>query len=377
MTDFSRISLSYRVAGNAPGANIRGGNTPVADTPAASSSIVNASVAVPVRFMTFPGGEQHVWISGDVAGEGRTYSIDARIYSSAGVMNLLLVNDALRRIVGPRAVVELVLPYLPYARQDRVATAGESLSINVFCALINAMKLDRVVICDPHSLVGPALLDNVQVVDVGNYVRQVIEQTDGQVGGQVGEQVGGRAGEHAGELMDAAGRIALVAPDAGAHTRVEALGQAFGLPVVFCGKTRDSKTGRLSNPYVEGKVPDLPLLVVDDICDGGGTFAALAPVLRQHTDQSISLYVTHGLLTKGWAPLKDFARIYTAFPRDEAAWNPVNEAEPVLSEAVRCEAARREAARSEAALDEPPCRLTARIFVANPAQAAGANRPSF
>ena len=272
MTDFSRISLSYRDADNAP-------------------------IAIPMRFLTFPGGEQHVWLDGDIAGEGRSYSIDARIYSSAAVMNLLLVNDALRRLVGPRAGVELVLPYLPYARQDRVTTAGEPLSVKVFGALINAMKLDRVVICDPHSLAGPALLDNVQVTEVGNYVQAVI----------------GR--------MVARGPIALVAPDAGAHKRVEALGQAFGLPVVFCGKTRDARTGRLSRPYVEGDVPDLPLLVVDDICDGGGTFAALAPVLRQYTDQPISLYVTHGLLTKGLAPLKDYARIYTVFPRDEAQWS--------------------------------------------------------
>jgi ribose-phosphate pyrophosphokinase len=273
MTDFSRILLSYRDGANAP-------------------------VAISTRFLTFPGGEQHVWLGSDVAGEGRAYLIDARIYSSMAVMNLLLVNDALRRIVGSRAVVELILPYLPYARQDRVTTAGEPLSITVFCALINSMKLDGVLICDPHSPVGPALLDNVQVMDVGNYVQQAIEP--------VGK---GR-------------NIALVAPDAGSHKRVEALGQATGLPVVFCGKTRDSKTGRLSNPYVEGKVPDVPLLVVDDICDGGGTFAALAPVLRQYTDQPISLYVTHGLLTRGLAPLKDYARIFTAFPRDGAAWSP-------------------------------------------------------
>lgn len=272
MTDFSRISLSYQDA-------------------------ANAKVAIPTRFLTFPGGEQHVWLDGDIAGEGRTYSIDARIYSSAAVMNLLLVNDALRRVVGPRAVVELVLPYLPYARQDRIATQGEPLSVKVFSTLINSMRLDRVVISDPHSLAGPALLDNVQVMEVGNYVQAVIDR------------------------MVARGPIALVAPDAGAHKRVEALGQAFGLPVVFCGKTRDARTGRLSHPYVEGNVPDRPLLVVDDICDGGGTFAALAPVLRQYTDQPVSLYVTHGLLTKGLAPLKDYDRIYTAFPRDERQWS--------------------------------------------------------
>ena len=70
------------------------------------------------------------------------------------------------------------------------------------------------------------------------------------------------------------------------------------------------------------EVPDLPLLVVDDICDGGGTFVALAALLRRHSDRPLGLYVTHGLCTKGVAPLRDYARLYTAYPRDPALWTP-------------------------------------------------------
>ena len=48
-------------------------------------------------------------------------------------MDLLLLNDALRRVAGEGAAVTLRLPYLPYARQDRVTVAGEPLSVKVFC----------------------------------------------------------------------------------------------------------------------------------------------------------------------------------------------------------------------------------------------------
>ena len=207
-------------------------------------------------------------------------------------MDLLLLNDALRRVAGEGAAVTLRLPYLPYARQDRVTVAGEPLSVKVFCTLINAMKFDRVVVADPHSTVAPALLDRVEIESAEGFLGQVLA------------------------LPEFVGGVALVAPDAGAHKRVLALGERFGAPVVCCAKLRNTATGKLSGARVLDEVPDLPLLVVDDICDGGGTFVALAALLRRHSDRPLGLYVTHGLCTKGVAPLRDYARLYTAYPRD-------------------------------------------------------------
>ena len=90
-----------------------------------------------------------------------------------------------------------------------------------------------------------------------------------------------------------------MAPDAGAHKRVLALGERFGAPVVCCAKLRNTATGKLSARVLD-EVPDLPLLVVDDICDGGGTFVALVALLRRHSDRPLGLYVTHGLCTRAW-----------------------------------------------------------------------------
>ena len=185
----------------------------------------------------------------------------------------------------------LRLPYLPYARQDRVTVAGEPLSVKVFCTLINAMKFDRVVVADPHSTVAPALLDRVE-----------IESAEGFLG-QCWPCLNSRAAWRWWRRMPA-------------HKRVLALGERFGAPVVCCAKLRNTATGKLSGARVLDEVPDLPLLVVDDICDGGGTFVALAALLRRHSDRPLGLYVTHGLCTKGVAPLRDYARLYTAYPRD-------------------------------------------------------------
>lgn len=262
-----------------------------------------AQVHAALHTLTFPGGERHVRLPQSVLeARHRCWTLRADIYSAEGVMDLLLLTDALRRAIVPGAQVHLVLPYVPYARQDRVALAGEPLSAAVFCRLVNSLGFDTVTISDPHSDVVPALLDRVRVVPATPYVRQVREQALAHLPA-----------------------LALVAPDAGARKRVDSVAQALALPVVHAGKKRDAATGALSGAEVTGDLPDLPLLIVDDICDGGGTFIALARVLRERTRRPLYLYVTHGLFTKGLAPLQaHFDGVFAAFC-----------AQPDLTEATR------------------------------------------
>ena len=46
-------------------------------------------------------------------------------------------------------------------------------------------------------------------------------------------------------------------------------------------------------------------IVVDDICDGGGTFIGLAKLLKGRGAIKCTLAVTHGLFTKGFDKLAD------------------------------------------------------------------------
>jgi ribose-phosphate pyrophosphokinase len=237
-----------------------------------------------IQFFSFPGGERHARLPAELQGvEAADWTIEARVYTPADIMDLMLVTDALRRMIPAGSVLRLVLPYVPYARQDRVAVEGEPLSAAVFCNLINALAFDQVEIWDPHSDVTPALLKNVRI----RSTRDLMFAAFGMKGG-------------AGLLRE----CAFVAPDAGARKRVSTLAKMFDTEVVFADKKRDPVTGKLSGAQVQGDVPAKPLLVVDDICDGGGTFIELARVLREKTDQPLYLYVTHGLFTKGLEPLK-------------------------------------------------------------------------
>lgn len=253
----------------------------------------------PLNFMSFPGGERHVRLPQPLGNEFVSWVIDARLYSAEGVMDLLLLTDALRRS-SPGTPVKLVLPYVPYARQDRVALAGEALSAKVFCSLINAQGYSEVVIVDPHSDVVSALLDRVVVIPAAACLDALFKAVPQLTG------------------------CALVAPDAGARKRTEAAAQALGArvsaQVIYGAKHRDPATGHLSDFSVEGAVPDRPLLVVDDICDGGRTFVGLAKALRQKQSnpaQPLYLYVTHGLFTHGLGELKQhFEAIFSPVCRD-------------------------------------------------------------
>lgn len=244
-----------------------------------------------LRQFTFPGGEIQVQVETPTDnGAVESLLIDAHLPDAQEVMALLMLTDALRRAY-PNAPIALRLPYVPYARQDRVCNPGEALGIRVFCDLVNAQNYCQVTIMDPHSDVTPALLNRVTIEDVTPLIARAVQTL---------------------------GEVALVAPDAGAVKRVSSLAKRLGgLPVVFAEKIRDTQTGNITGVRVSGELPACGLLLVDDICDGGRTFIELAGALRakqeaQGIDAPLYLYVSHGIFSKGLEVLTPhFARIFT------------------------------------------------------------------
>ena len=78
---------------------------------------------------------------------------------------------------------------------------------------------------------------------------------------------------------------------------------------VICNKIRDPQTGRLTgfkilNPEVIENNPDKPFMVIDDLCDGGGTFAGIASLLNEYNREK-AIYVTHMVNPKGIQTLSE------------------------------------------------------------------------
>ncbi|ATW58257.1 ribose-phosphate pyrophosphokinase [Pseudomonas phage ventosus] len=229
-------------------------------------------VRTSINQFVFPGGELGINVNTfDQDFEVRDVFLSVRANNSDNLMAAFMATDALRRVY-PLAQINLDIPYIPYARQDRVCNAGEALSMKVVATLINAMNYATVTVVDPHSPVSVALIDRVMVKDQYRIFRSIKQDWSNWT---------------------------IVAPDMGAAKKVEDFAKRVGAKGTICfNKTRELATGKITGMNCLDVIdPDGKYVVLDDICDGGRTFIELA----QHFPESVTLElaVTHGIFSKG------------------------------------------------------------------------------
>lgn len=260
-----------------------------------------------IEFSGFAGGERNVRIRGfkspsafgidlkEEMPEGKELIIYAHIDSSDVIMDLLLFTDAFNRLgrgVGNQVKKTCYVPYIPYARQDRVMVPGEPLSAAVFGKLVNMCGFDQVVVDDPHSDVAPSHIHKVSIFEQHEMVLNILGL---------------------GSFDDSV----IVAPDAGAIKKVSKLAKLVGHSEIGVGnKTRNLVTNEITNttysgPSVEGE----RVIMIDDVGDGLRTFIELGKVLRAQGAREVILYITHGIFSYG-ADICDgiIDEIYSAYP---------------------------------------------------------------
>jgi ribose-phosphate pyrophosphokinase len=233
---------------------------------------------------TFSGGEPHIKINPDFD-HNQKVTITHRLNSFNDLGLLCITVDALRRM--DVKIIDLFIPYFPAARQDRVMIKGESLSVKVYADIINGLQLNKVFVFDAHSEVTPALVNNCEVIPNHTFIKEVLKV--------IGENV------------------KLISPDGGALKKIYKVSEFLGgIDVVECSKSRDVKTGKLSGFKVyEEDLNGIDCLIVDDICDGGGTFVGLAEELKNKNAGKLYLAVSHGIFNKGFEVLDCFDGIFT------------------------------------------------------------------
>jgi ribose-phosphate pyrophosphokinase len=233
---------------------------------------------------TFSGGEPHIKINPKLETFSKV-TVTHRLKSFNDLGVLCLAVDALQRM--DAKLETLIIPYFPAARQDRVMVNGEPLSVKVYAEIINHLNFKKVIVFDAHSEVTPAVLNNCRVHTNHEFIKQVIQE--------IGSNV------------------LLISPDGGALKKIYKVSEFLGgLDVVECSKSRDVKTGLLTGFKVySDDLQGKDCLIVDDICDGGGTFIGLAAELKNKNAGKLYLAVSHGIFSKGFESLKCFERIFT------------------------------------------------------------------
>jgi ribose-phosphate pyrophosphokinase len=245
---------------------------------------------------TFPGGEiffrldepsiQHILM---MHGNCEVV-ITAKIYDSQDLLRLIMAVDAIRGVSQTHGLdplqINLKMPYVPYSRQDRICSPGESFSLSAFCKLINSMRLKSVEVFDPHSTVTTALL-NSSYENMSAYENFIIDSVT-----------------HLGDT-----KFAAVSPDAGALKKVHGITKylhkkcCIDGQIIVGAKVRDMSTGEILHTSVDRESLDgIDCVIFDDICDGGRTFVELARALKDRGAGRIGLVVSHGIFSKGLIP---------------------------------------------------------------------------
>lgn len=231
-------------------------------------TINNGTLAL--KTWDFPAGERGCSVTGDAWVD--PIVIKCNFTSSTDIIDILLVNDTIRHNFVNK--VHLVIPYFPFARQDRRVNAGDPHSMKVIANVINSCKFDSVIVNDPHSDVVEALVDNLVIIPQEETAYTLLKD----------------------EKIDI-----LLAPDAGASKKIYKLAAILNKPVIIANKERELSTGRVIRSIISDfdrfQLQDKHVWIVDDICDGGASFLELAKVLHGHA--SLNLYVTHGIFSKG------------------------------------------------------------------------------
>lgn len=231
--------------------------------------------------MIFPDGQPHLKLdmgSIDKANLQQPLQIRTRIASSNDLLMVLFAKNSLDYLGFEH--IELYISYLMAARMDRVMQDGEPFSLKVIASLLNSVGFRKIFIFDPHSEVTTAVIDRSYGITNHEYVKDAL------------------AAYFAKHQPQA---YSLVSPDAGALKKIHKLAQFLGIEhVVECMKERDVKTGKLiSFKTMAENLAGQTCFIIDDICDGGGTFAGTAQMLKEKGAERVVLIVTHGIFSKG------------------------------------------------------------------------------
>ncbi len=189
------------------------------------------------------------------------------------LMELLVTIDALRR--GSARRITAVVPYFGYARQDRKSGPRTPISAKLVANLITTAGAHRGLTIDLHAgqIQGffDIPLDNLFAAPA--FIKDIKERYDGE-------------------------EIVMVSPDVGGVVRARGIAKRINADLAIIDKRRE-KAGVSEVMNIIGDVKGRRCIMVDDIVDSGGTLCNAAAALMEQGAESVSAYLTHGVLSGG------------------------------------------------------------------------------
>jgi len=225
---------------------------------------------VTLTYKVFPDGENYIRLEGDVQNEHVAIVQTTSAPQDTNLMQLAFIAAAAKRNSARK--VTAVIPYLAYARQDKVFLQGENANIGTVAGMLHTAGVDELITVNVHSekaLVKfpfPAL--NLTAIPLlGEYFVQ-----RGFKGAFV------------------------LAPDKGAMYIAEQAQAVLGGGAGHLEKERDPYTGQTAQTGKYLDVKGQTIIIFDDIISTGGTIVGAAKILHERGAKQVFAACVHPLL---------------------------------------------------------------------------------
>jgi len=226
--------------------------------------------AIPLVFKNYPDGESYVRLEGNVKNEETVIVQTTSPPQDARLLQLAFIADAAKRQGAKK--ITAVVPYLAYARQDKVFLQGEAVSIETIAKMLKAAGIDSLITVNVHQ---------AKVLDKFPFPAKTVSAIS-------------PLAEHF-KQRGFSGAFAL-APDSGALWLVEEAKNVLGGECGYLEKHRDRYTGQVTTEKKSLNVKGTIVIIFDDIISTGGTIVLAAKIMRELGASNVYAACVHPLL---------------------------------------------------------------------------------
>ena len=222
-----------------------------------------------VNIQKFSDGEIGVEFQESIRGQF-VFIIQSTFSPTDNMMELLLMIDAAKRASAYKVIA--VIPYYGYARQDRKDRPRVAIGSKLVANMLTASGADRVITMDLHAPQIQGYFDiPVDHLDSSAIFIPYIEDLKLE-------------------------SLTFAAPDVGSANRIREIASYFEVEMVICDKHR-KRANEIASMVVIGDVADRDIVLIDDICDTGGTLSKSAGLLTEKGARSVRAFCTHPVLS--------------------------------------------------------------------------------